>query len=204
MTWDNTRLAPTPSFTSTTLSTTQRGAATSSLPAEEAQAARMTSSSQTSGPGHCVESHVANPNLCNDMHDCPVSTGDTYLSKLVPKILASKLFTHQKAALFVTFDEGNTAFPRDYVYSVWAGPVVKTNLVSALQHSHYSLLSTLEEVWNLHPLTGNDSAAHPMTEFFVVSHHHRQDGALESRDGLRSEADKKPSEHHELQLFEGS
>ena len=29
------------------------------------------------------------PNLCNDMHDCSVSTGDTWLSKNVPQILNS-------------------------------------------------------------------------------------------------------------------
>src|SRR2546430_17637672 len=62
------------------------------------------------------------PNSCNDTHGftyhngtvlCTdsISNGDKYLSQLVPKILASKLFTQQKAALFITFDEGNTRYP---------------------------------------------------------------------------------------------
>ena len=112
------------------------------------------------------------PNLCNDMHDCPVSTGDNYLSFLVPKILSSKIFTHHKAALFITFDEGNLAYPGDYVYTVWAGPVVKTGFESGLFHSHYSFLSTLESAWRLHPLTNNDASAQPMREFFVSAQHH--------------------------------
>ena len=116
------------------------------------------------------------PNLCNDTHDCPISSGDKYLSQIVPKILASKLFTHQKAALFITFDEGNTRYPRDYVYSVWAGAVVKTGFESSNPYGHYSFLSTLEKVWHLTPLAGNDVSAPPMTEFFVRSHPHQNDG----------------------------
>ena len=112
------------------------------------------------------------PNLCNDMHDCPVSAGDSYLSKLVPKILASKIFTHHKAALFITFDEGNASFPSDYVYSVWAGPTVKKNFQSDTSFSHYSFVNTIEKVWHLQPLTSNDATAQPMLEFFVPHHHH--------------------------------
>lgn len=116
------------------------------------------------------------PNLCNDIHDCPISTGDTYLSKVVPNILNSSLFTHQKAALFITFDEGNGYCPingssLDCVYSVWAGPVVKTNFQSTNQYNHYSFLKTLETVWKLPPLTSNDSNATPMTEFFAHPSH---------------------------------
>jgi phosphatidylinositol-3-phosphatase len=118
------------------------------------------------------------PNLCNDMHDCPSSTGDTYLSQVVPNILNSTLFTHQRAALFITFDEGNGFCPlngssEDCVYAVWAGPVVRTNFQSANHYSHYSFLKTLETNWRLPSLTSNDGSATPMTEFFVS---HRDNG----------------------------
>src|SRR5436305_303324 len=36
------------------------------------------------------------PNMCNDMHDCAVATGDTWLSAQVPQILASPAFTTQR------------------------------------------------------------------------------------------------------------
>lgn len=122
------------------------------------------------------------PNLCNDMHDCSVSKGDTYLSEIVPKILDSNLFTHQKAALFITFDEGNAQYPNDQVYSVWAGRNVKTSFDSNLPFSHFSLLSTIEQVWHLDPLTQSDSTASPMTEFFQTSHPHGHDSSPRSRD----------------------
>jgi hypothetical protein len=109
------------------------------------------------------------PNLCNDDHDCSVSTGDTYLKTLVPQILSSTLFKTQKAALFITFDEGNGNYPSDYIYSVWAGPVVKKSFVSSNNYNHYSWLKTLETTWGLAPLGSEDSGASPMTEFFQSS-----------------------------------
>jgi PKD repeat protein len=106
------------------------------------------------------------PNDCNNMHDCSVITGDTYLARLVPKILTSNLFMTQKAALFVVFDEGSNSFPNDYVYSLWAGSPVKSAHQSSSQYSHYSFLRTIEANWNLPSLTSNDANAPAMTEFF--------------------------------------
>jgi phosphatidylinositol-3-phosphatase len=130
------------------------------------------------------------PNLCNDMHDdcttnptSPVDCqgnitncirqGDTYLSYLVPEILSSNIFTTQRAALFVTMDEGNGYCPvgapsRDCIYTVWAGSVIKKNSISTTSYSHFSFLATLETAWDLQPLTANDSAATPMSEFFTT------------------------------------
>src|SRR2546425_6385442 len=39
------------------------------------------------------------PNVCNDMHDCDIPTGDAYLSVLVPLILGSNVFLNHRAAL---------------------------------------------------------------------------------------------------------
>ncbi|OLB68330.1 hypothetical protein AUI06_11395 [archaeon 13_2_20CM_2_52_21] len=138
------------------------------------------------------------PNLCNDMHDCPISEGDTYLSQVVPNILNSTLFTHQKAALFVTFDEGNGYCPlnrssHDCIYAVWAGPAVKTIFQSSNQYSHYSFLKTLETDWKLPQLTNNDRNATPMMEFFV-SHTHAGHGGHE---GTNDRHDRANAEAHQ-------
>lgn len=151
------------------------------------------------------------PNLCDDMHDtcgetnnqtsaggCGAASqcvpqGDSYLAHLVPQILSSNLFTHRKAALYITFDEGNGYCPidgssRDCVTSIWSGPTVKTDFKSSIPFTHYSFLSTIETVWHLQPLTNNDAQAPSMTAFFVI-HHHREghDGDAQSRDEKRSE-----------------
>jgi len=103
------------------------------------------------------------PDKCNDMHSCSINKGDTYMSGLVPKILNSTLFKTQKAALFVTFDEGYD----QPIYTVWAGPVAKTGYASSFGYTHFSFLATVEANWNLANLTANDRDAPNMTEFFV-------------------------------------
>jgi len=106
------------------------------------------------------------PNLCDNMHNCSISRGDSYLRKLVPWILNSTIFRTQKAALFITFDEGYGRYPTDYVYTIWAGPTIKTHYKSSTQFSHYSLPSTIEAAWGLQPLTAKDGGSPSMTDFF--------------------------------------
>src|SRR5260370_18299805 len=111
------------------------------------------------------------PNACDSMHSCrpldTIATADTYLSSLVPAILNSYLFTTQKAALFLTFAEGvqSAVSTTDYVPTIWAGPVAKTNYQSSNQYDHYSMLKTIENSWGPAGLTSNDGNAVDMNEF---------------------------------------
>ena len=109
------------------------------------------------------------PNRCNDMHDCGVPVGDTYLEGLIPQVLNSMVFKTQRAALFITFDEDSDGNGAPSMYTVWAGPTAKANYTSAAAYNHSSLLATLEANWALPPLTANDSNAASMDEFFVGS-----------------------------------
>jgi PKD repeat protein len=111
------------------------------------------------------------PNSCDSMHSClplsTIATADTYLSNLVPAILNSYIFTTQKAALLLTFAEGvqTVVSTTDYVPTIWAGPVAKTNYQSSNQYDHYSMLKTIEGSWGLASLTSNDGNAVDMNEF---------------------------------------
>jgi len=109
------------------------------------------------------------PNVCNDMDVCPVAAGDAYLSTLVPKILGSTVFTTERAALFITFDEAANGRGTPAIYTVWSGPAAKVGYTSSVSYNHFSHLSTVEANWNLPPLNANDSAARNMSEFFVGS-----------------------------------
>jgi hypothetical protein len=102
------------------------------------------------------------------MHDNSVSSGDTYMSTLIPQILGSTEFKTTKAALFVTFDEGNgnNNYPSDYVYTVFAGPAARLAYKSNSQYTHYSFLATLEQNWGLTCIVSTDCNAAPLTEFF--------------------------------------
>ena len=84
------------------------------------------------------------PNLCDDMHDCSVATGDAWLRRVVPAILASRSYRAASLALFVTFDEGTDS--ANHVATVVASAATPAGTTSALRFDHYSLLRTTEEL----------------------------------------------------------
>jgi len=106
------------------------------------------------------------PNLCDDMHNCSVSSGDQYLSQTIPRILNSDVFLTRKAALFLTWDEGRINNSTN-IPAIWAGPPIRNNFTSAIRHDHYSFIKTIEMAWHLPFLTSNDAQSSTMTEFFM-------------------------------------
>lgn len=102
------------------------------------------------------------PNLCNDMHNCPVSDGDAWLSQQVPRILASPAFTEQNSLLVITWDEGEDG--NNNVTTIFAGPAARQSHTSAVAYSHYSLLHTIQSMWGLDPLSADDKNAPVMAD----------------------------------------
>lgn len=102
------------------------------------------------------------PNLCNDMHNCSVQTGDGWLARYVPQIFGSPAFARQRSLLIIVWDEGNNS--NNNVAAIFAGPAAKRGFVSQRYYSHYSLLRTIEHNWHLAPLTQNDRTAPLMTD----------------------------------------
>lgn len=107
------------------------------------------------------------PDLCNDMHDCPITTGDDWLAAEVPRILASPAFTTQNSLLVVTWDEGEKRDNR--VTTIFAGPAAKASYSTDTAFTHYSLLHTIESDWGIPPLTTNDKKAPVMDEMLKKS-----------------------------------
>ena len=105
------------------------------------------------------------PNMCNDMHDCSVSTGDTWLKNNVPAILNSAAYTAQNSLLMITWDEDNSS-SGNHVATLLIAKSVPAGFRSGVHYTHYSLLRTVESAWGLSPLTGNDGGASPMSDFF--------------------------------------
>ena len=110
------------------------------------------------------------PDMCNDMHDCSVSTGDRWLASVVPGILASSAFKNG-GALFITWDEGSTAAgccgnaSGGQVATLVVAPNSIVGLRSTTNETHYSLLRTIEDAWGLAPL-GQAANAAAMREYF--------------------------------------
>ncbi len=104
------------------------------------------------------------PNLCNDMHDCSVSTGDTWLSNNLPPILNSPACTVDKCLLILTWDEDDNS-AGNHVLTIFAGSAAKTGgVTSSVSYNHFSLLRTVEDIFGLPTQTSNDAAASPMTD----------------------------------------
>jgi hypothetical protein len=104
------------------------------------------------------------PNICNDMHSCPISTGDTWLSHFVPRILDSRAYRSGTAVLFITWDESDTG-PRNQVATYVIAPSVRRASRSAVPFTHYSLLRTTEQLLHL-PLLGGARTARSMVGAF--------------------------------------
>jgi hypothetical protein len=105
------------------------------------------------------------PNLCDDMHgnglSCPLDTvasGDTWLSKEVPLILASQAYM-DGGALFITWDESEGGeYP---IGMIVLSPLGKGNgTMVTTQYFHSSMVRTVEEIFGLSPLL-NDAANQP-------------------------------------------
>jgi len=98
------------------------------------------------------------PNLCDDMHDCSVATGDRFLARTVPPLLR-ELGPH--GFLILTWDEGNAsstagccsgAAAGGNVATIVAGPGARSGARTVTPVNHYGVLATIEEAFALPPL----------------------------------------------------
>jgi hypothetical protein len=102
------------------------------------------------------------PDLCHDMHDCPVSTGDAWLRRMVGLLLKSPQM--RAGVIFVVFDEGpasDHAGGGGHVPALVLGPLVRRGSRAARRLDHYSLLRTIEDGWRL-PRLGRSATARPI------------------------------------------
>ena len=109
------------------------------------------------------------PNLCDDAHSCALSTGDQWLSTVVPGIIKSSSFP--TTALFIVYDEGsnNAGFGPNsggQVVFILVSPFARPGYVSQVPYSHYSLLATVEAIFKTGNLGRNDATASVMSDLF--------------------------------------
>jgi len=88
------------------------------------------------------------PNLCNDMHDCSVSTGDSWLSSFLPKILSSSAYTGGGTAVFITWDEDDNSAGNSVPLLV-ISPYTAAGTRYGVAVTHYALLRTTEDLLGL-------------------------------------------------------
>jgi hypothetical protein len=104
------------------------------------------------------------PNMCSDMHDCSVSTGDSWMAKHLDGY-ATWATTHN-SLLVVTFDE-NDGGTVNQIASFFVGQRVRQGSYS--EHmTHYTLLRTLEAAYGL-PALGNAGSTTPLSTIWTTS-----------------------------------
>jgi phosphatidylinositol-3-phosphatase len=98
------------------------------------------------------------PNLCNDMHDCPVATGDAWARQHLDPYL--RWADSHNSLLILTFDE-NDGRPDNTILTVFAGAGIKPGRYDE-RVDHYRVLRTIEDLYRLPPLGAAANAA-PIT-----------------------------------------
>jgi phosphatidylinositol-3-phosphatase len=91
------------------------------------------------------------PDLCHDMHDCSVATGDAWLKRFLPPLL-----NLPGTAVFVVFDESDSVNPG--VPALALGTLVRPHSRVSGPTDHYSLLRTIEDGLGL-PKLGRSARA---------------------------------------------
>lgn len=100
------------------------------------------------------------PDLCNDMHDCSVGTGDTWIkNKLGAYATWAKA---NNSLLVVTFDEDNR-LAGNRIPTVFYGAHVTPGSTTATTYNHYNVLRTLEDLAGLTSHAGNAATAATVT-----------------------------------------
>ena len=100
------------------------------------------------------------PNLCDDMHDCSVATGDAWLkAHIVPLVHSREL---RGGVVFVVFDEGTSGEGGGgHIEALALGPTVRRGSRFTQATNHYGLLRTIEDAWHL-PRLGLSRTATPI------------------------------------------
>jgi phosphatidylinositol-3-phosphatase len=108
------------------------------------------------------------PNRCNDAHDCPLSTADTWLKNNIDPLINSPVF-QKDGLLIIVFDEAGTLdFTQGggHVAAVVISPFSKPAYKSIALYQHQSVLRLMLEGLGVKKLPGDAASAPAMWEFF--------------------------------------
>lgn len=112
------------------------------------------------------------PSQCHDMHDADgcetpdrVTNGDRWLSREVPKILASDAYK-DGGALFIAWDEGSNDADEPLGLIVLS-PFAKPGYGNRIPYTHGSLLRTMQDIFAVRPYLRDASRATPLADLFT-------------------------------------
>jgi hypothetical protein len=97
------------------------------------------------------------PNMCHDMHDCSIRTGDRWMKKHFARY--ARWAPRHNSLLIVTFDE-NAGGTVKSIPTIIVGANVRPGVYSE-RLNHYGLLRTIEDMYGLRAL-GHAASASPL------------------------------------------
>lgn len=107
--------------------------------------------------GHLPTFTWITPNICNDTHNCAISSGDAFLAKTVPSLQRA---LGPQGFIVITWDEGTSntgccggAAQGGHVATIVVGPGVIAGGRDKAPLDHYGVLATIERALGL-PLLG--------------------------------------------------
>lgn len=99
------------------------------------------------------------PNMCDDMHDCSIGTGNSWLQSHLDSY--AQWAKANNSLLIVTFDEDNS-LSLNHIYTTFVGAHVKPGTYSE-KITHYTVLRTIESAYGLSAIGGAASVS-PVTD----------------------------------------
>jgi hypothetical protein len=113
------------------------------------------------------------PNLDDDMHDGSIRQGDAWLSRELPKIMATEAYK-AGGAIFLLWDEGKSGTfggAADDPPFIVISPLAKPGFVSTTHYDTSSYLATVQMMLGLDPVpcAKDPAAVVPMADLFTVS-----------------------------------
>jgi acid phosphatase len=108
------------------------------------------------------------PNLCNDGHDCPLGTADTWLRSNIRPLIESPRF-QQDGLLIIVFDEAasDNVYGGGQVAWVMVGAKVKPGYQSTRIYQHQSTMRLMMRALGVTSYPGAGVASADMGEFFL-------------------------------------
>lgn len=102
------------------------------------------------------------PDMCDDMHNCPVKTGDAWVRANLDGYV--RWATAHESLLIVTFDE-NDGSPDNKIATIFAGAHVKPGTYPE-KIDHYTVLRTVEDAYGLSH-AGTSAARSPVADVWT-------------------------------------
>jgi hypothetical protein len=133
----------------------------SSCSADDVPIAAVTCNSKTpktlcSTPSNAFTDDLANdtlpaysfvtPNLLNDMHDGTVTQADNWFYTYLPLVLKSKAYLRGQVAIFVLWDEQNTADFGGATPNFFVSPYITAGTVAGAKVNHFAALRAAEDM----------------------------------------------------------